>query len=139
MRLALGHGRDRAGATGWKLQKASQSPNLVLSLEAWLLWPALSAFCRRPESHMRLLLCSGTEGSRDAKGRRSRLIRETFTNRVGKACAKDMHLRGQEMGKKEVGVRVPVKKRKESDWFKVKFRERNLEEAPHPKQTHTLF
>lgn len=88
---------------------------------------------------MQLLLCSGTEGSRDAKGRRSRLIKETFTNRAGRACAKHVHLQGQEMGKKEVGVRVLVKKRKESDWFKVKFPERNLEEAPHPKQTYTLF
>lgn len=57
----------------------------------------------------------------------------------GKACAKHVHLQGQEMGKKEVGVRVLAKKRKESDWFKVKFPERNLEEAPHPKQTYTLF
>lgn len=39
MRLASGHGRDRAGATGWKLQKASPIPNLVLSLEA------LAGFC----------------------------------------------------------------------------------------------
>lgn len=104
----------------------------------WLLWTVLSAFYWRAESHMQLL-CSGTEGSRDANGRRSILIRETFTNGLGKACAKDVHLQGQEMGKKEVGVRALVKKRKESDWFKVKFPKRNLEDAPHPKETHTLF
>lgn len=70
----------------------------------WLLWPVLSAFSWRSESYMGFLLCSGKEGSRDAKGRRVILIRETFTNRVGKARTKDMHLQGQEMGKKQVGA-----------------------------------
>lgn len=54
------------------------------------------------------------------------MSRETFTNRVGKGCARDMYLQDRKWKRRNEGVRVMVKKKKENRWFK----EINLEGAP---------
>lgn len=53
---------------------------------------------------------------------------------VGKGCAKDLHLPGQEMGKKEAGGEG-CNKEKEGSGQRNPLG-RKLEEAPYPKQTH---
>jgi hypothetical protein len=54
---------------------------------------------------------------------------------VGKGCAKDMHLPGQEMGKKELGDEGHDGEKEGSGWYKTKSLGRKLE-VPYPKQTH---
>lgn len=134
MRLAWGHSGDRAGTTGQKLQKASPIPNFLLSLGASA---GFCDLCSPPSAGGPSHTCrpfSALDGrKRGCRGKKGHDHQRNIYKQGGEACAKDAHLRGQEMGKKEVGGESRGRKKTEGKWMVQS--EIPGKKPPHPKQT----